>query len=253
MVNVCIVTGYGINADEELAEAFRHAGGWVQTHHLNDITDNPQLLARYHILGVPGGFSFGDHLGSGKVFAYFFRSHLRVQLQAFVKKGGLIIGICNGFQVLVKSGILPDMFGDWTPQVSLVHNENGVFVDRWIRIRTNPLNKSPWLRGIDAFDAPIRHGEGRFITAGPEVRRHLLERNLYAFTYESDNPNGSEDGIAGITDRTGQILGLMPHPEAFLVPQNHPHWTRENVSPAASEALFRNGIEFVEAGGIPVT
>ena len=247
MVNVCIVTGYGINADEELAEAFRRAGGWVRSHHLNDITANPGLLANYHILGVPGGFSFGDHLGSGKVFAYLFRRHLQSQLRSFVSGGGLIIGVCNGFQVLVKSGILPDTHQDWQQEVSLVHNEGGTFVDRWVRIRANPNNKSPWLRGIGTLEVPIRHGEGRFITGGPAARTRILAENLQAFTYEGENPNGSEDGIAGITDRTGRILGLMPHPEAFLEPQNHPRWSAERVSTAACERLFRNGVEFVES------
>jgi phosphoribosylformylglycinamidine synthase len=246
MVNVCILTGYGINADEELAEAFRRTGAWVREIHLNDMNANPVQLGNYGILGIPGGFSFGDHLGSGKVFAFLIRRHLREHIRSFISGGGLVIGICNGFQVLVKSGILPDLSQDWTPSVSLVHNDGGTFVDKWVRIRVNPQNPSPWLRGLETLSVPIRHGEGRFVTANAGVSRALQQNNLVAFTYEDTNPNGSENAIAGITDRSGQILGLMPHPEAFLVQQNHPRWTRESVSNEAAMTLFRNGVEFVQ-------
>lgn len=245
VVGVCIVTGYGINADEELAEAFRRAGGWVREHHLHDLLATPTLLAGYRILGIPGGFSFGDHLGSGKVSAFHLRRRLLPQIRSFVEAGGLVIGICNGFQVLVKSGLLPDLQGKQLPEVSLVHNDTGVFQDRWVTIRANPASHSPWLQGVGTIEVPIRHGEGRFVTAGDAVRRTLQAANLIAFTYEGKNPNGSEDAIAGITDRTGRILGLMPHPEAFLSPLNHPTWTRGQVDAGRAAAIFRNAVEFV--------
>jgi len=249
VVGVCVVTGYGINAEEELCEAFRRAGGWVREQHLHDLLENPALLAGYRILAIPGGFSFGDHLGSGKVSAFLLRRNLLVQLLAFVADGGLVIGICNGFQVLVKSGLLPDLQNRQLPEVSLVHNDNGIFQDRWVTIRANPENRSPWLRGIGAIDVPVRHGEGRFVTANNRIRTVLHKMNLTAFRYEGANPNGSEDDIAGITDRTGRILGMMPHPEAFLASTNHPHWNRSAVDAEAAGAVFRNGVEFVAASG----
>ncbi len=247
MVGVCVVAGYGINADEELCEAFRRAGGWVREQHLHDLLANPALLAAYRILAIPGGFSFGDHLGSGKVSAFLLRRQLLPHVRDFVAGGGLVIGICNGFQVLVKSGLLPDLQDRQLPEVSLVHNDSGMFQDRWVRIRANPENQSPWLRGVGVIDVPIRHGEGRFVTANNQVRTVLRRINLTAFRYEDANPNGSEDDIAGITDRTGQILGMMPHPEAFLSPTNHPHWNRAIVDVEAAAAIFRNGVEFVAA------
>jgi len=250
VVGVCIVTGYGINADEELSEAFRRAGGWVREHHFHDLLAAPALLSGYRILGIPGGFSFGDHLGSGKVSALLLRRRLLPHIRSFVESGGLVIGICNGFQVLVKSGLLPDLQGKQLPEVSLVHNDSGVFQDRWVTVRANEANRSPWLKGLSSVEVPIRHGEGRFVTASSAIRRTLTAANLVAFTYMGGNPNGSEDAIAGITDRTGRILGMMPHPEAFLSPLNHPTWTRGPADSGPAQTIFRNAVEFVGDKGI---
>lgn len=274
MVNVCILTGYGINAEAELSEAFRQQGAWVRELHLNDLMDNPSALNGFQILGVPGGFSFGDHLGSGKVFASLLRRYLRPQVAAFVADGKLVLGVCNGFQVLVKAGLLPDLAGTWEPEVSLIHNHDGTFVDRWVEVEWNAANTSPWIQdpsrrdpsrrdrsrsSLSRMDLPIRHGEGRFISGSPKVRQALVERNLVALRYIGHNPNGSEDDIAGITDTTGRILGLMPHPEAYLVAENHPRWSR-NRSPGRdgsgpeegppTRSLFRNAVEFVKLSGL---
>ena len=241
VVRICVITGYGINADVELVDAFRLSGGAPDLVHVNDLIAAPERLKSYSILGFPGGFSFGDHLGSGLVFANLFRRSLKAALDGFVSDGGLIIGICNGFQVLVKMGVLPNLDGSWTPCTSLIHNESGVFTDRWVEIKTQPECGCVWTKEIDTMELPIRHGEGRFITASPDIYEHLEKEHLIALTYSKLNPNGSEGNVAGITDTTGRILGLMPHPEAYPTRENHPVWKEGN-----GLRIFRNGVEAAE-------
>jgi phosphoribosylformylglycinamidine synthase len=245
-VRTIILSGYGINADRELAEAFRLAGANPERVHLSNILENPALLASCDILAFPGGFSFGDHLGSGKVLAYFVKSRLKTELQAFVRDGKLILGICNGFQVLVKMGILPNFGGDFTQEVSLIHNDSGLFTDQWVQVRYNAANPSPWIKGLAPTRYPIRHGEGRFITASPETAEKIKSENLAAVYYHGLNPNGSEMDIAGISDRTGRILGMMPHPEAYLFPENHPLRTRggDRAEPSGRK-LFENAAAYI--------
>jgi phosphoribosylformylglycinamidine synthase len=245
-VRTIILSGYGINADRELAEAFRLAGANPERVHLSNILEHPALLASCDILAFPGGFSFGDHLGSGKVLAYLVKSRLKKELQAFVRDGKLILGICNGFQVLVKMGILPNFGGDFTQEVSLIHNDSGLFTDQWVRVRYNAANPSPWIKGLAPTRYPIRHGEGRFITASPETAEKIKSENLAAVYYDGSNPNGSEMDIAGISDRTGRILGMMPHPEAYLFPENHPLRTRggDRAEPGGRK-LFENAAAYI--------
>ena len=243
MVTVCILQGYGINADQELIDAFELAGANAVGVHVADLIAEPGVLGRYRALAFPGGFSFGDHLGSGRVLAALLNARIRRELNAFVADGGLVLGICNGFQVLVKMGLLP---GDSPDQsVSLVHNTNGRFIDAWVGLMRNPRNRSPWRCAIERADMPIRHGEGRFV-CGTDVRRTLLDSNRVAFTYQDPNPNGSLDSIAGITDGTGRILGMMPHPEAYRSPLNHPAWHRDSATEPTGIAVFRNAVDFAE-------
>jgi phosphoribosylformylglycinamidine synthase len=242
-IRTAVITGYGINADYELAEAFRRVGADPERIHISRLFEDPERLDSFRILAFPGGFSFGDHLGSGLVFANLFKRHLETPVRRFVERGNLIIGICNGFQVLVKMGVLPNLAGDWTQEVSLVHNDSGVFVDSWVTVRGEENCRCVWTRGIGRMDLPIRHGEGRFIVSGEPVRRILAEKKLIALRYESHNPNGSEDGVAGITDPTGRIFGLMPHPEAYLEPYNHPLWRRGGIDRAEGLEILRNGVE----------
>ena len=240
---VCILTGYGINADRELVGAFARAGATVESVHLARVFENPDLLREYRIIAFPGGFSFGDHLGSGLALAGLVRARLAEALSRFVERGGLIVGICNGFQVLVKSGLLPDFAGTRTPEASLVHNNNGNFLDRWVSLRPGQAaTKSPWLIGIPALRLPVRHGEGRFVLADPALQETAVKQA--AFHYEAgDNPNGSLEDIAGVTDSTGRILGLMPHPEAAVDPLLDPHWRRHMpADPPPAQRLFANGI-----------
>ena len=257
-VRACVVTGYGINADEELLLALRMAGAQPARVHVRELMDQPRLLARSRILAFPGGFSFGDHLGSGKVFATMLRRGLSTGLRDFVQDGGLVLGVCNGFQVLVKLGILPNLSGSGDQEVSLIHNDSGKFEDRWVRLEFPATCASPWTRGLPALDVPVRHGEGKFVTRTPQVLAELESRGLIAARYVApggypENPNGSLGNIAGICDATGRIFGLMPHPEAFLFPENHPEWgSRAAARPAPRVAiwpagdglrLFQNGVQ----------
>jgi phosphoribosylformylglycinamidine synthase len=246
---VCVITGYGINADCELAEAFEQVGAQAQRVHLGDLIADPGMLGDYHVLAFPGGFSFGDHLGSGKVFAALFKRHLRGAVDRFVASRGLVIGICNGFQVLVKMGVLPNLDGTWEPAVSLVHNDAGVFEDSWVRVRFQSECHCLWTRGLGEMDLPIRNGEGRFVVRSPRVLRALQEQRLIAVQYADRNPNGSVLDIAGISDVTGRILGLMPHPEAFRYPQNHPKWPNGRIAEAEGLRLLETGVRMAISHG----
>jgi len=254
MIKTCIVTGYGINADDELKKAFELVGSEVQKIHINDLIKIPALLDLHHIIGFPGGFSFGDHLGSGKVFAGLFKKKLKKALDRFIASGKLVIGICNGFQVLVKMGILPNLGGDWTQEVSLIHNDSGKFEDRWVTLGINPDSPCIWTKGLSKIEVPVRHGEGKFVIAEEGIEKQILDNHLHAVTYISkngskdvqypDNPNGSVHNIAGVCDKTGRVFGLMPHPEAFIFPENHPRWKREKIAYGYGLDIFKNGVGY---------
>lgn len=244
-IKAAIITGYGINADVELVQAFKMAGAEAQKVHINDLIDKPEILKEFHIAGFAGGFSFGDHLGSGLVYANLFKKNLKNTLDQFIADGKIIIGICNGFQVLVKMGVLPNTKKDWTQEVSLIHNESGLFQDQWVNLEFNTKSPCIWTEGLTTMEVPIRHGEGRFITDSKAVMDNLKQSNLIAIQYQGENPNGSEDKVAGITDMTGRILGLMPHPEAFIHPENHPRWTREHIKEAEGLKIFVNGVNYI--------
>ena len=257
---VCVVTGFGINADEELAFAFAQAGGEAALIHVRDLIEAPRLLSTFRILAFPGGFSFGDHLGSGKVFATLFRRALGDELGEFISGGGLVLGICNGFQVLVKMGVLPNLEGKGTQEVSLIHNDSGKYEDRWIRVRFEKNSRCVWTGGLPDMDLPVRHGEGKFVTSSKETLDALTARGLIALRYTSqdgarnevtypDDPNGSDGHVAGICDSTGRVFGLMPHPEAFLHPENHPQWTMRDRRRRYGRAIARGeGIRILAMG-----
>ena len=254
-VKACVITGYGINADEELVEAFRLAGARAQRRHVNELLERPEEIDGYRILAFPGGFSFGDHLGSGLVFAGLCRGRLKEALERFIDAGNLVIGICNGFQVLVKLGILPNLSARWEQEVSLVHNDSGLFENRWVRVRFQADSPCVWTRGLEEMELPVRHGEGRFVAASDRVLEEVERRHLVALRYAPrfgstvvaypDNPNGSVHDIAGVCDPSGRVFGLMPHPEAFIVPQNHPRWTREHVAEGFGLRIFQNAVTHV--------
>ena len=259
-VKVLVITGFGLNCEKETTAAFENCGADVDQVHLNDILNGQRTLDEFHILAFIGGFSFGDHLGAGTVFANRVKFRLREQLEQFVKAGKLIIGICNGFQTLTRLGLVPALGGNYfTQEAALDHNDSGLFRDDWIYLKANPDSPCVFTKDIDFVHYPIRHGEGKFVAHGDELAK-LEANNQVVFRYANSdetvatefpaNPNGSLNSIAGICDETGRIFGLMPHPEAFLSPYNSPHWekaVRDGVLPkeGAGQKIFRNAIEFV--------
>ena len=254
-----IITGVGLNCEVETAKAFELAGATPVLTHLNDLLDAPELLARHHVLAFIGGFSYGDHLGAGTVFANKLKFKLADELKRFVGGGGLVIGICNGFQTMTRLGLVPAFDGfDLKQRVALAHNDSSLFRDDWVALKAEPASPCVFTRGIASIRLPIRHGEGKF-TAEPEVLRRLEDENLVALRYVApdggpakgfpDNPNGSANDIAGICDPSGRIFGMMPHPEAFLSPLNAPDWTRGGVADGdvgEGLAFFRNAIDAVK-------
>lgn len=260
-----MITGYGINSDYELAECFRLAGSAAERIHINDLINGMRDIEEFHILAFPGGFSFGDHISSGKVFANKFKFHLGKALQTFIRSGNPVIGICNGFQVLTKMGVLP--FLTLEQSVTLSRNANNLFEDRWVRLKIKKTNKNIWLSGIEHIDLPVRHGEGRFVC--PEnILTEIKSTNLDVLHYTDTagnvtmeypaNPNGSPGAVAGLSDTTGNVLGLMPHPEAFMIRHNHPLWNRNERGIAgdagsllkpddgAGMAIFYNAVNYVK-------
>jgi phosphoribosylformylglycinamidine synthase len=255
-VNALILTGFGINCDHETARAFEMAGAKADRVHLNDLAEDPARLEHYQILAIPGGFSFGDDVASGRILANRLRYRLGGPLKEFVAAGKLAIGICNGFQVMVKMGLLPLFEGDFAQEVTLTHNNSSRYDNRWVNLKVDAASKCVWLKDIDTLEVPVRHGEGKFIPrddatlqrlrdAGQVVVRYALKDGSPAAGAFPANPNGSTDDIAGICDPTGRIFGLMPHPEAFLHRTNHPRWTRESLpEEGAGLRLFQNAVAF---------
>jgi len=254
---VLVLTGYGINCDIETQFAFNLAGGDAKRVHLNDIIYGKESLDDFQILAIPGGFSFGDDIASGRVLANKFKYNLRESLQSFIDEEKLILGICNGFQVMAKLGILPGFDKNYRKQeVTLTFNDSGRFEDRWVHLKVNPESKCIFTRGIEKLYLPVRHGEGKFVSKDKEIRNRLIQQNHVVVQYVDENgkfagypwnPNGSEDNIAGICDETGRIFGMMPHPEAFCHFTNHPRWTREKLEGEGDGlAVFRNAVQWVK-------
>ncbi|WP_374030985.1 phosphoribosylformylglycinamidine synthase subunit PurQ [Bdellovibrio bacteriovorus] len=208
-----VLWGDGINCENETARAVSLAGGHADKVHVNDLLANPGLLNEYQALVIPGGFSFGDHLGSGQVLALKLEMNLKDELQQFVKTRP-VLGICNGFQTLVKLGLLPD--ADFQRSCALVKNEQGHFVDRWIEVERNEKSPCVWTRNLPArFALPIRHGEGRFVCRDESLLQRLLTQNQAVLRYTED-VNGAQAQIAGVCDPSGLVFALMPHPEAAV-------------------------------------
>jgi len=254
-VRAIVLTGFGINCDLETQWALAKAGAQADRVHLNDVIDQPDMLGSSQILAVPGGFSFGDDVASGKILANRLRYKLGDPLQQFIADGKLVIGICNGFQVMVKLGILPLFDGEFVQEVTLTHNDSGRFENRWVHLRTDPNTRCLWLKGIDRLELPIRHGEGKFIPRDDAVLEKLRSNGQVAVRYATPdgapargafpaNPNGATDDVAGICDPSGRIFGIMPHPEAFVDRTNHPRWTREDLpEEGLGLQVFRNAVD----------
>jgi len=238
---VMLLRTAGTNCDRELGYAFTKVGARAEAVHINAVLANPGRLEEFQVLAFPGGFSYGDDIASGKILANQIIHHLKEPLRKFIDEGKLVLGVCNGFQVLVKSGLLPGptegiAAEDWHP-TTLTYNTGGRFEDRWIKVKC-VSKKCAWLPEGDGItlDLPIAHGEGRFVTRDAGVMEALQANDQIALRYVDENgevaaeypalPNGSMEAVAGICDATGRVLGLMPHPERIVERENHPLFTR---------------------------
>lgn len=265
-VRTLVITGYGTNCEVECAHAARLAGAEEATIvHFADIITGRTRIGDYTFLIFPGGFLDGDDLGAAQAAAQRWK-HARPhqgaplvdQLLAFIHEGGLILGICNGFQLLVKLGLLPALDGQYLDrQVSLAHNASARYEDRWCRLAVNPDSPCVFTRGITDLYIPVRHGEGNLVPRDQATLERLQQEQLIAVQYAHPetgrpteeypyNPNGSPLGIAGLCDPSGRIFGLMPHPEAYNHPTNHPGWTRGEKGQLGI-ALFENAVAHLRA------
>jgi len=229
-VRVLILRAPGTNCDAETAFAFQLAGATVTSVHVNQLVRGEKRLADYQIMVIPGGFTYGDDISAGKVLANELRLKLGEGIRRFVDDGRLILGICNGFQVLVKAGILPRLANGGSPQLTLAANDSGKFECRWVHLSANKESPCVFTRGIERMELPVAHGEGK-VVADPKV---LSELNVVLYYTDPNgnkagypyNPNGSVANIAGICDDSGCIFALMPHPERYIRGTQHPQWTR---------------------------
>src|SRR5580704_13166177 len=244
-----ILRAAGTNCDVEAVYAFELAGAKTTSVHINRILESPAILAECQILVFPGGFSYGDDIAAGKILANQIVHHLGDTVRKFIDAGKPVIGICNGFQVLVKTDLLPGPIGNRTGQTAtLTNNDSGRFVDRWIQLLPRK-SKCIWTKGLGPIDLPIAHGEGKFVPANEAVRKALHDQQQIALVYANGNPNGSVDDIAGVCDSTGLVFGLMPHPERYVDPQQHYAWSSRGPLPPKGQGLqiFRNAVTHVTA------
>ncbi len=259
--NVLILRAPGTNCDEETAFAFTSAGAKTEMIHVNRLLESPDLFSKFQALCVPGGFSYGDDVGAGRILANQIQHHLAERLIEFKAAQKLILGICNGFQVLLKSGILIDSDGQNGPPATLTWNDSGKFEDRWVQLGVSG-SKSAFLDGIDSMYLPVAHAEGKFVASSQEQFQQLDAAGQLVLRYRPlsengdssadrtvpypDNPNGSVADVAGICDSTGRVLGLMPHPERHIDPTHHPRWTRGEASPTGDGMqIFSNAVSFL--------
>ena len=265
-VKAIVLTGNGTNCEMEMAHACKLAcADQIDIVHISELLFGEKRLSDYNFLNLPGGFLDGDDLGSAKAGANRFL-HARIagsseelieDLLKFIADGKLILGVCNGFQLMVKLGLLPALTGNFTKQsTTLTFNDSGRFEDRWVYLKANDQSPCVFTRGIDTVYYPVRHGEGKFVPKSAAILKEIEKKNLVALQYCGPtraitmdypaNPNGSTNAIAGVCNETGRLFGLMPHPEAFLHRTNHPRWTRE-ILPEEGQglAIFQNAISFI--------
>ncbi len=241
---IIILSGYGLNCEEETKFAFESAGGSADIVHINDLIEKPNMLSGYQILAFPGGFSYGDDTGSGKAYANKFKNHLSKELEEFLSRDTLALGICNGFQIITNMGILPG---------ALAHNKNGKYIDRWVDLEV--AGASPWLKGIKKISLPIAHGEGKYTINKKEYEK-MKRAGQIAFTYTKGeicdfqnlekNPNGADYDIAGVLAYNGRVLGMMPHPERGMFSHQSPLWFKDKSKnkEGAGLQIFKNAIKY---------
>jgi len=247
MVRTLVLRVDGTNCDEETMHAFRLAGSEVSLVHVNELIRGKKALEDFQIMAIPGGFAHGDDVAAGKILANLIRYKISDDMKKFIEDGKLVIGICNGFQAIVKAGLLPAFGGFGRQEATLAGNDSGYFIDRWVRLRHVNKGKCIFTRGMKSeIFVPVNHGEGKFV-ASPEIIRRLEENDQVVFRYV-DNPNGSLNDIAGICNTEGNVFGLMPHPEKFVSKYTHPHWTRIRNLPEEGDglAIFRNAVKYAE-------
>lgn len=248
---VIILGGYGLNCEEETKYAFELAGSSADIIHINDLASGQSYLNKYQILVFPGGFSYGDDLGSGAAYANKIKNHLWEKVLKFTSADKLILGICNGFQILVNLGLLPALSGNYGERkIALIHNEKARYIVRFVDLEVTD-NQTPWLKDLKYLSLPVAHGEGNFY-ADTGILKEIKRKKLIAMKYTkgemSDflslpaNPNGSTDDIAAITDESRRILGLMPHPERAISVYQMPNW------PYLKEESKREGKKFPKEG-----
>ena len=261
---VLILRAPGTNCDEETAFAFRRAGATTELVHINRLLENPGLPKDFQIFCIPGGFSYGDDIAAGRILANQIRHHLQDALQEFKAAEKLLLGICNGFQILIKSGLLLDDI-DGMPPATLTWNDSGKFEDRWVQLAPDQ-DKCVFLQGVDSMYLPVAHAEGKFVVSDPSVMQQLETRGQLALRYTAEtltqadqsvgtgrqevvpfpfNPNGSQGNVAGICDVSGRVFGLMPHPERYIDHTHHPRWPRmETREQGEGLAIFQNAVHY---------
>jgi phosphoribosylformylglycinamidine synthase subunit PurQ / glutaminase len=267
-VKALVLTGYGLNCDHETAYVLALAGAVAHRVHINSLIDGTINLMDFQILVFGGGFSWGDDHGAGVIQAVRMKTNLGDKILKFIDAGNLVLGICNGFQTLVNLGLLPGFDRDYTQRsVALTFNDCGNFRDQWVTLKVVPTTSCIFTAGMDILELPVRHGEGKFYARETTIHR-LMDENQVVLQYALPggspaarkfpfNPNGSVHDIAGICDPSGRIFGLMPHPEAFNHPTNHPDWPRikekqkrrqqdvESISTPGIR-LFQNAVAFIQ-------
>jgi len=259
-----VIRAAGINCDEEVMHCWRLAGAAPTLMHVNDVARQPAVLDDFAVVTIPGGFSYGDDLGAGAILAQRMQYELAEPLRKLVDRGGGILGICNGFQVLAKMGLLPG--GDFgRDTVTVTYNDSAKFEARWVRLQVC-VDHCPFLKRTADFsprgdsnaddrptlEMPVEHAEGKVVVADEATAKRLLDAGLVALRYVDEqgrfdrypaNPNGSTLGIAGLCDATGRILGLMPHPDRHFDHTQHPCWTRRTpTGPADGLRVFQNAV-----------
>ncbi|MFH0838833.1 MAG: phosphoribosylformylglycinamidine synthase I [Candidatus Omnitrophota bacterium] len=258
---VLILRTAGTNCDKETAWAFRLAGAETELVHINKFIKKEKDLCEYQILALPGGFTYGDDIASGKILASEIKHKLKEDINNFIDDGKLIIGICNGFQVLVKAGLLPSLDATQDIQATLTINDSAKFEDRWVYLKNQKSKiknqKCVWTGDIpEIIYLPVAHGEGKFVPKDKTALAKLKENGQIVFQYADEkgnlapypyNPNGSVENIAGICDTTGRVFGLMPHPERHIFGHQHPRWTRNGLKKEGDGlAIFKNGVQYVK-------
>jgi len=253
-VKAIVLRAAGINCDVETQYALELAGAKAQRVHINRIIENKSLLDEFQMIVLPGGFSYGDDVAAGKILANQIVHHLFEPIQRFIEQGKLVLGICNGFQVLVKTGILPGEGPVEQPrEVTITDNDSGKFEDRWVYLSPQ-TERCVFIEPGRQIYLPIAHAEGKIVTKDQAILDKLKSEGHLAFKYVDENgregdypvnPNGSVDSVAGLTDTTGRVLGLMPHPERFVRRTQHPRWTRLAGLDSDGMTIFNNAVKHI--------